>query len=174
MSTEAIVPDAVIPAKMRNQIEASSSRHSRESGNPLSFARYPKYKDRGVAWLGQVPSLWRIDRLKHHARLVTDKATVRAFPVALENIEGWSGRFVQTEGEFQGDGIAFEAADILFGKLRPYLAKVYLTDRAGEAVGDFHVLRFGREVVPRYAQYQMLQREFIDTVDGSTFGSKMP
>ena len=174
MTAGATVPDAVIPAKAGIHSDALSHRHSGESRNPVSFARYPEYKNSGIAWVGEVPSHWHIDRLKHHARLVTDKAAGRMFPVALENIEGWSGRFVETEGVFQGEGVAFEAADILFGKLRPYLAKVYLTDRAGEAVGDFHVLRCDREVVPRYAQYQLLQREFIDTVDGSTFGSRMP
>jgi type I restriction enzyme S subunit len=31
----------------------------------MSFPRYPKYKDSGVEWLGQVPETWRVARLKH-------------------------------------------------------------------------------------------------------------
>jgi len=64
VNAEAIAPAAVIPANARNQIDAPSSRHSRESGNPVSFARYPKYKDSGVEWLGEVPNEWLIVRLK--------------------------------------------------------------------------------------------------------------
>ncbi len=140
----------------------------------MSFAKYPTYKDSGVAWLGEVPGHWEVKRLKHNLRLLTEKTDRRTNPVALENIESWSGRFVPTETEFQGEGVAFEPGDILFGKLRPYLAKALLASQAGEAVGDFHVMRPGTHILPRFAQYNMLNRSFIDIVDGSTFGSKMP
>jgi type I restriction enzyme S subunit len=94
--------------------------------------------------------------------------------VGLENVQSWSGQFVTTESKFEGDGVAFDAGDILFGKLRPYLAKVWLADAPGEAVGDFHVLRPVDRLQGRFAQYQMLNRNFIEVIDGSTFGSKMP
>jgi type I restriction enzyme, S subunit len=142
--------------------------------SPSSLPRYAEYKDSGVAWLGEVPVHWQIKRLKFGLRLLTEKTTKRTNPVALENIESWSGRFLATETEFQGEGVAFEDGDILFGKLRPYLAKVLLAKSPGEAVGDFHVLHPDRGVVPRFAQYQLLSREFVAVVDGSTFGSKMP
>lgn len=140
----------------------------------MSLARYGEYKDSGTAWLGNVPVQWGVTRLKSKVELVTEKALHRTRPVALENVEGWSGRFIPTEGEFEGDGVAFVANDILFGKLRPYLAKVYLANHSGEAVGDFHVLRPNRTMTPRFLQYQILNRAFIDVIDGSTFGSKMP
>ncbi len=140
----------------------------------MSFPRYPTYKDSGVAWIGGLPAHWGAAPLKYSVRLVTEKATERVHALGLENIESWTGKLVVSDSEFEGDGIAFRAGDVLFGKLRPYLAKVYVAERPGEAVGDFHVLRprEGRE--SRFLQYLMLTRGFIDTVDGSTFGSKMP
>ncbi len=140
----------------------------------MSFARYPAYKDSGVEWLGEVPEHWEVRPLKYGLRLLTEKTDRRTNPVALENIESWSGRFVPTDTEFAGDGVAFEAGDILFGKLRPYLAKALLATHAGEAVGDFHVMRPINGLRPRFAQLQVLERTFIEVVDGSTFGSKMP
>jgi type I restriction enzyme S subunit len=140
----------------------------------MSFARYPAYKDSGVEWLGEVPGHWEVKRLKYNLQLLTEKTNRRDHAIALENIESWTGRYLPTETEFEGDGVAFEAGDILFGKLRPYLAKAYLTESSGEAVGDFHVLRPTPNTNARFAQYQILNREFIDLVDGSTFGSKMP
>jgi type I restriction enzyme S subunit len=140
----------------------------------MSFPRYPEYKDSGVEWLGEVPAHWDVKRLKHNLRLLTEKTDRRTNPVALENIEGWSGRFIPTETEFEGEGIAFDKGDILFGKLRPYLAKALLAEDAGEAVGDFHVLRPQPGIHARFTQYEILNRSFIDIVDGSTFGSKMP
>jgi type I restriction enzyme S subunit len=140
----------------------------------MSFPRYPKYKDSGVEWLGEVPEHWSVKRLKYCARLVTAKADERTNPVALENIEGWTGRLLPSEGDYQGEGTAFAVGDILFGKLRPYLAKVHWASQPGEAVGDFHVLRPHVGFDGYFAQYHMLTREFIGIVDGSTYGSKMP
>lgn len=140
----------------------------------MSLARYGEYKDSGTGWLGNVPVHWGVARLKSKVELITERALHRTRPIALENVEGWSGRFIPTEGEFEGDGVAFVANDILFGKLRPYLAKAYLASDSGEAVGDFHVLRPNRTMSPRFLQYQILNRAFIDVIDGSTFGSKMP
>jgi len=140
----------------------------------MSFPKYDRYKNSGVEWLGEVPEHWNIDRLKRNLHLLTEKTTRRENPVALENIQSWTGCFVPTETEFEGEGIAFECGDILFGKLRPYLAKAYLAKVSGEAVGDFHVMRPGDILLGQYSIYQILNREFIAIVDGSTFGAKMP
>lgn len=140
----------------------------------MSFPRYPKYKDSGLEWLGEVPEHWEVKRLKRSLRLLTEKAVERNNPIALENIEGWTGRFIPTESKYEGEGVAFQAGDILFGKLRPYLAKAYRAECSGQAVGDFHVMRPTVTTDSRFTQYQILNREFIAVVDGSTFGSRMP
>jgi type I restriction enzyme S subunit len=131
-------------------------------------------KDSGIEWLGEVPAHWEVRRLKRNLRLLTEKTNRRDHTIALENIESWTGRFIPTETEFQGEGIAFDTGDILFGKLRPYLAKAYRAESSGEAVGDFHVMRPVAGINSRFTQYQILNREFIAIVNGSTFGSKMP
>lgn len=140
----------------------------------MSFPRYERYKDSGVEWLGEVPEGWEVKRLKRNFRLLTEKADRRENPIALENIESWSGRLIETESEFQGEGVAFEAGDLLFGKLRPYLAKALLADQAGEAVGDFHVMRPLEGIYSKFALYHVLNKDFISIADGSTFGAKMP
>jgi type I restriction enzyme S subunit len=37
----------------------------------MSFPKYPKYKDSGVEWLGEVPEHWEISQLKRTAKLTT-------------------------------------------------------------------------------------------------------
>jgi type I restriction enzyme, S subunit len=140
----------------------------------MSFPRYPAYKSSGVEWLGEVPEHWEVLPLKRRARLLTEKTETTENPVALENIEGWTGRFVETESEFQGEGVAFQRGDILFGKLRPYLAKVYLASSQGQAVGDFHVIHPDSLFRPKYLKFQLLTKEVIDLASGSTYGAKMP
>ena len=140
----------------------------------MSFPRYPAYKPSGVEWLGEVPEHWEVLPLKRRSRLLTEKTECRDNPIALENIEGWTGRLVETDSEFLGEGVAFEPGDILFGKLRPYLAKVYLAAKGGQAVGDFHVIHPFDSLRPRFLQFLLLTKEMIDLVNGSTFGAKMP
>lgn len=140
----------------------------------MSFPRYPQRKNSDVEWIGEVPSHWAMQPLKRHARLLTEKTDRRGHPVALENIESWTGRYVPTETEFEGEGVAFQAGDVLFGKLRPYLAKTLVAEAAGEAVGDFLVIRPSEASRSRFLAYQLRSREVISIIDGSTYGSKMP
>ena len=67
----------------------------------------------------------------------------------------------------------FEFGDVLFGKLRPYLAKVWVAEFAGRATTECLVMK-PVELESRFLGYVCLSRDFIDRVDASTFGSKMP
>lgn len=140
----------------------------------MSVPAYPAYKDSRVEWIGMIPTGWEVKPLKRVTTLKTQRADERVFAVALESIESWSGRFIEAEGIYEGYGIAFDAGDILFGKLRPYLAKAWLADRSGEAVGDFHVLSCNAHNRPEFIHKIVLSREVISLIDGSTFGAKMP
>ena len=135
---------------------------------------YSSYKDSDSIWLGDVPAHWETLRIRHCFRLLTQKSEVTTFAVALENIENWTGQFIGGETSFGSGGIAFDRGDILFGKLRPYLAKAWLADRSGEGVGDFFVMRPMENLRGQFAIYAVLTREFIALIDGSTYGAKMP
>ncbi|MBM3421788.1 MAG: restriction endonuclease subunit S [Chlorobi bacterium] len=140
----------------------------------MTISVYPEYKESGVPWLGHVPEHWEVKRLKYVATLITRKSCVDEQAVALENIESWTARYLATDSEFEGDGVSFESGDILFGKLRPYLAKAWLAEFNGTAVGDFHVLRLRNVFDGRFACYLLLSQGYISLIDGSTFGAKMP
>lgn len=132
-------------------------------------------KDSGVEWLGEVPDHWTIHRHKNNLNLVTKRCTdPKILKVGLENLETRTGKFMATESNFEGDGIEFKCDDILFGKLRPYLAKVYLAKFRGNAVGDIFVYRPRFNTIPKFAQYLMLSNRYIDVINSSTFGAKMP
>lgn len=131
-------------------------------------------KDSGVEWIGEIPEHWKANRLKMISSLVTEKVQSKDNQVGLENIEGWTGKFLPSETEFEGDGIGFHAGDILFGKLRPYLAKVFEAKSEGEAVGDFIVIRHFECIQSSYLSYYLLNRDFINATDNASFGAKMP
>jgi len=132
-------------------------------------------KDSGVEWVGEVPEHWILNRHKDNFYLLSDRCDkIEYLKVALENIEGKTGKFIPTSSEFDGNGIAFKKGDILFGKLRPYLAKVYLAEAVGNAVGDIFVYRPKGSITSLFSKYLMLSDRYIDVINGSTAGTKMP
>lgn len=69
-------------------------------------------------------------------------------------------------------GIGFDAYDILFGKLRPYLKNWLLPDFKGIAVGDFWVLR--PKNIDNNFVYYLIQCNNFQTVANLSAGTKMP
>ena len=140
----------------------------------MTLARYAEYRDSGIDWAVTVPSHWTSMVLRRVVRLRTEKATERRWPIGLENIECGTGRFLETDTEFEGDGVAFVAADVLYGKLRPYLAKVLVATQQGEAIGDFHVLSPDERLDSKFLAYLLLSPSVVALLNGSTHGAKMP
>ena len=139
-----------------------------------------RLKPSGVEWLGDVPEHWKMVRLRGHASNVTDQ-TREVDPdepyVSLEHVQSWTGliREAITGGATDSQLKRFRAGDILFGKLRPYLAKVARAKCSGVCVGEFLVLRLhGRELSASYVEHVLRSRPVIDAVNASTFGAKMP
>ncbi len=101
--------------------------------------------------------------------------------VGLENIESRTGKLIQAQVEDDGkepDGTStvnlFRKGDILFGKLRPYLAKGWKCTFEGACTTEALVLRPNAEIESAYLLKVLLSSEFIREVDATTFGSKMP
>lgn len=46
----------------------------------MSFPRYPKYKDSGVEWLGEVPEHWEVRRLGHYFSERREKVSDTQYP----------------------------------------------------------------------------------------------
>ncbi|MGL1958327.1 MAG: restriction endonuclease subunit S [Colwellia sp.] len=132
-------------------------------------------KDSGVEWLGEVPEHWVVKKLKFCSTLLSQKETINVQTViALENIEGFTGRFISTNSKYSGEDVSFSKGDILFGKLRPYLAKVFLCDNTGVAFGDILAFRPNNQASSNFLFYTMISEWFIEIVNSSTYGSKMP
>lgn len=121
-----------------------------------------------------LPTGWVLKPLKHNLRRLSDKGKGEGKVMALENIEGWTGQELETGSIFDGDGVKFKKDDLLFGKLRPYLAKVFLAPEPGDAIGDLWALRPEPESNPKFMFYVLVNPVFIDVVNGSTNGAKMP
>jgi hypothetical protein len=67
----------------------------------------------------------------------------------------------------------FEPGDVLFGKLGPYLAKTWVAEFPARCTTGCLVMQ-PVAAEARFLRYVCLWRDFIDAVDTSTSGSKMP
>ncbi len=164
-------------SKKQKLIELLKEERSATINQAVTKGLYPDapMKKSGIEWLGEVPEHWEVKRFKYFFTLITEKnCSLQTKKVALENIESWTGRFIDSEVDYQGEGISFLKGDVLFGKLRPYLAKVLNAKFSGASVGDIFVMRPKLGISSRFAFYRFLSKPFIDIVNGSTFGAKMP
>ena len=131
-----------------------------------------------MEWLGDVPAHWETQRLKSVAGNISEQTLKRPKGmgyIALEHVESWTGR-VTCEAAEPGDGQLkrFRPGDVLFGKLRPYLAKVVHAKSHGLCVGEFFVLRTRRGISPRFLEYVLRSTPSIEWINSSTFGARMP
>jgi len=96
--------------------------------------------------------------------------------ISLDKIESWTGKIIEDdeEGSSASTGLVeFHNGDILFNKLRPYLAKAFEAEYHGAASPELLVLE-PTKFNSRYLMYLVLSKDFIDRVDASTYGAKMP
>lgn len=143
------------------------------------FKRYPAYKDSGVEWLGEIPAHWEVKRLKYVAPARVSKLESKpddAVYVGLEHVESWTGRLLLENQPETVDSVvaSFKAGDVLFGKLRPYLAKVARLGFDGVCTSEILPLRPVGECSQSYLMYALLNAAYIYWLDSLTYGTKMP
>ena len=133
-------------------------------------------KDSGVDWIGEIPEHWEIKPLKHILKLKNLKIEAGKSNLeylGMECVNSFDGTKNEIKSEADGLSTFFQVGDILFGKLRPYLAKVYVADFEGVCSTEFLVYEVKRGSNAFFSKL-MLSNGFISVVDASTYGSKMP
>lgn len=130
-------------------------------------------KETGDIWIGKIPSSWDIKKLKYLTKQSTVRAQSNDGYIALENVDSWNNRYIETGIKSEGDTLVANKGQVLFGKLRPYLAKVYLMPKDGCCSSEFLVLT-PTDINAKYLLYGMTSAPFISRVDVSTYGTKMP
>lgn len=141
-----------------------------------------RLKPSGIPGLGDILEHWEKRRLKIIASNVTEQTSFMSefeVYVALENVESWSGnvhpQWKQDEDLFTGQVKKFQKNDVLFGKLRPYLAKAFTALVNGVCVGEFFVLRTNSFFLnPKFLEHILHTNAVIAVINSSTFGAKMP
>lgn len=121
---------------------------------------------------------WERIKLKYCIKHISIQTTTKEddeIYLGMENIESKTGKFVETDQkDFESQAKRFKIGQVLFGKLRPYLAKVFLATFNGVCSGEFLVFEPNKNILPEFLMMKLLSNSFISLVDSSTFGTKMP
>lgn len=134
-------------------------------------------KNSGVDWIGDIPEHWDVKKLKYVLKSYNKKISSRNSDLrylGMENIISKTGEINNESAEVEGLANHFKPNHILFGKLRPYLAKVYLADFEGICSTEFLVFEVLEPNNAKFLQILLLSNGFIQNIDSSTYGSKMP
>jgi type I restriction enzyme M protein len=98
--------------------------------------------------------------------------------IGLENIESNTGRLVGTiqtaYATIKSAKTVFKKGDILYGKLRPNLNKVYCAEQDGICSTDILVFRFENENLTKFYTHYFRSKPFNDEVLKSVSGQQLP
>ena len=132
-------------------------------------------KDSGVKWIGVIPKSWAISKFKYIALLHNIKNNDKALPyIGMENIESWSGELIENFAFApEGDSLLLEPGEVIFGKLRPYLAKCFVSNNKYSCSTEFFVIK-PLKVCSQYIKYLLLEQNTIRELNSTTYGAKMP
>ena len=118
---------------------------------------------------------WPQYRIKDVAQLISVKADDLTLPyIALDNIISWDATFVPSGSTTDGNSNLCNAGDVLFGKLRPYLAKAYIPSEESICSPEFLVLRPNKGTNNKFLLYFLLSKSFISHIRNQVAGVKMP
>ena len=98
------------------------------------------------------------------------------FYVGLEHIGKETGNLTETVGvsEIKTVKNKFKTGQILYGKLRPYLNKVYLAKESGVCSTDILVFDLEDSIIGKFAVQFMLSRQFVNDMSANTNGVNLP
>ena len=94
--------------------------------------------------------------------------------IGLEHVEAHSMRLLDTAkaSDVKSSASYFGNGDVIYGRLRPYLNKVYMSDFSGLASGEFIVFPSQPNLDNAYLKYFLNQWEFVSFVTRLNTGDR--
>ena len=129
---------------------------------------------------GKLPKGWKLTKISEAVTLSSLKhqplKQEELFYIGLEHIEKHSGKLTSKVGIEKITTIKnkFSKGDILYGKLRPNLNKVYLSNEEGVCSTDILVMKLFDNCLGKYLQHIMLSSTFVNEMSENTSGVNLP
>jgi type I restriction enzyme, S subunit len=134
-----------------------------------------------VSDLNNLPDGW----IETHLGQLIEPSTEKVDPISLEKESNYIGleHIKSNAGSILGYGISndvrssksvFKKGNLLYGKLRPYLNKVYLAEIDGICSTDILVFPKSETLLNQYTKYRFLSDDFIRYANANSTGVQHP
>ena len=104
------------------------------------------------------------------------RSGIQEFCVELEHIKAGTGNLVGSNSTGDNSSLksVFRKGDVLFGKLRAYLRKYWLADRAGVCSTEIWVFASGARLIMSAYLFQLVQSDHFIESASTAYGTHMP
>ena len=113
---------------------------------------------------------------------LTQKSSEKAYPeknstsifLGMDSLEPHSTKphMFYKFSEMKSSGNVFFKNQVLYGRMRPYLNKVWVADRNGVASGEFIILSCVQSILPHYLLNILHDQEFVKYANSKTSGDR--
>lgn len=143
-----------------------------QEGQTVPNYRFPEFEDDGD-WVERKLGDKEVSFFVGE-KISVDKLTIDSY-VSTENmLPDYSGVKAASKLPTSGSFTKFKNGDILISNIRPYLKKVWKSDKSGGASNDVFVFRSGAHVESEFLEFIIKNDDFINYVMKSVKGVKMP
>ncbi len=128
--------------------------------------------------IGNLPDGWTQTTLGEATKPMQKRVNPQDYPVlpyiGMENVEAHTMRLLGTvlSQEMKSAADTFSPGDVLYGRLRPYLNKVYLPEFEGLCSTEFIVFRKVPHIHSRYLQYFLNSWDFVKFANSLNAGDR--
>jgi len=139
-------------------------------GESVPRLRFPEFQDAGE---------WEEEKLGNISFFVNERISLEKLNldnyISTENIlPDYMGVIRATKLPPSGSAIQFKMNDILISNIRPYLKKVWLSNKDGGASNDVLIVRAKEKITAKYLSFMLVNDAFIEYVMKGAKGLKMP
>src|SRR3989338_1586988 len=141
---------------MSNKANATKTQIARQGLTPK--LRFPEFRDE-----------WNVEPLEKVSLFVNEKIPLNSLTLAnyvsTENIlPDFNGLIVASKLPASGAATRFRINDILISNIRPYLKKIWFSDKDGGASNDVIIIRAKEEISSQYLAFMLKNDQFITYV----------
>jgi type I restriction enzyme S subunit len=126
----------------------------------------------------QFPDGWKMTTFGEATKPVQKRVNPQDYPdlpyIGMENVEAHTMRLLGTvpAKEMKSTADSFSVGDVLYGRLRPYLNKVYLADFDGLCSTEFIIFRKVSHLNSKYLQYFLNSWDFVQFSNSLNAGDR--
>jgi type I restriction enzyme S subunit len=128
--------------------------------------------------LAALPSSWVLTTLGEVTEPSRPRHSPQDYPdlpfIGMEHVESHTMRLLGTipAASMKSGAVHFWPGDVLYGRLRPYLNKVYSPDFEGLCSAEFLVFPATKNLAPRYLQYLLNSPDFFSFASSLNEGDR--